>query len=587
MFDIDVTLDVQVLDQQMLPGFNSLQSGVIVAGSFAKPITLWFMTFSDTTFATSPALKLEVLTSQKAFGLDIGLSFFDEHFATGNIMVAEVAGTQDQPELQVNLNYAGDIALLKNAQIAFTYSKQNGFHLTKLPFSTQILLDFQKVLQAVQALGQTPCSDLVNLAFQELITTNFYLKPSMTGSSQGGDLQVDLNGIYSLTITGTTSPFLYVNMPTLHLTIKETDNLKLSTFPQFLIDNIISNTASVIGQMINDPVKWAAFISVLSAKALAQHIITEALCETAEAAEDAAEATEAAEAAEAASTAAEAAEAAEAGMAAAAAAGGGVEAAGAATAAGLAAVGAGATVGIVGFIKSVFGGSDDDTGGGGKPPEKLQAVSGITLSYSNGISIGWNASGQTALRNQWFKVELYNASDKNIGTQFIYGATSASFTQLPASKKFYIKITAYALGYTTSDTATSGTLNQLAAPTLAPITIAGTTVTVSLAQNLASGQSAQAQLVLDGQPTGAIKPMSGQPATVQFNLTNTSVTSVQARAQILANDSIPSDWQVTPNAITRLAAPTLQPLSLAGNMITATLQAAVPNADTYQAKLVV
>ena len=59
LFGLDLTLDVQVVDNQTLPGFTGPQTGVIASGSFGTPITLWFLTLSDQSFSKSPGLELQ------------------------------------------------------------------------------------------------------------------------------------------------------------------------------------------------------------------------------------------------------------------------------------------------------------------------------------------------------------------------------------------------------------------------------------------------------------------------------------------------------------------------------------------------
>ena len=80
------------------------------------------------------------------------------------------------------------------------------------------------------------------------------------------------------------------------------------------------------------------------------------------------------------------------------------------------------------------------------------------------------------------------------------------------------------------------------------------------------------------------------PATITAEFTiedNIAGTNFQVRVQALGANHIPSLWAYSVNALTRLAKANLQPITLDGDVITATLENSVNNADAYQAQLVI
>ena len=147
------------------------------------------------------------------------------------------------------------------------------------------------------------------MGFDQLIKTNFYIKPTMQDSAPN-TLSVRLNGVYAISLIDTKSPFLYVDMPEITISITLEENMTLSRLPGFIIDQIIANSGNILEQLISQPAKLSALISVVGAQALAKGLISDLLCDM-EVAEDAEAAEEAAQAAEAAEEAAEALEAAE------------------------------------------------------------------------------------------------------------------------------------------------------------------------------------------------------------------------------------------------------------------------------------
>lgn len=616
LFAKNVNLAVQVLNGQTVNGLTGPQSGVIAQGSFDDPITLWFMGFYDSTFATSPALLLQVLTARKAFGLDVGLKLFSEEFATGTVTVGKTETVKDA-QILAEFTYVGSINLLKYSKLVFTYSTSEGFNLTSLPFHSDVALDLAKLRQAVSAL-QSGCAEIVNTGFEQLIKTNFLIKPSMKDQADN-KLHVTLNGIYSLSLIDNNHPFLFVDMPEITLTIALEDNLTLSRLPGYLIEQIVANSGLIIEQLISQPVKLSALISVVGAQALAKGIIsnlicdmetveespeaTEATSEAAEAAEEAAEALEAAEeagasAAEIAELGAAAAEAAEAALAAGAAAGAGVAAAEAAAVAAAVAAGAGIGGVIGGFIGSLFGGSSDNSSGSGTHssgngggshsgdnppplPPKLEKVSNIQFPPvdANTLRVTWSKANDAGYYQVTVKGGAANKSQATGGVQLDF-----SVSDLPVGP-YHVEIIAYAPNYRASDAAVSDDFWKVAPPTLKPLQLSDQTITSQIDQTQNGATSYQAQLVVNNAPAGALQTMNGTPPQAQFVISDLTAT-YQVQVRSMVNQGVPSGWQVSTQAIKPLSSPQLEALAYNNGQLTATLAQDVAGASGYNAQLI-
>lgn len=626
LFGKNVNLAIQVLNAQPVNGLSGAQSGVIATGSFDTPITLWFMGFYDSTFSTSPALQLEVLSSRKAFGLNVGLKLFDEQFATGTVTVGKTEGVKDA-QIQAAFTYVGSIELLKYSKLAFTYSKLAGFNLSSLPFHSNIPLDLSKLRQAITVL-QGGCAEIIDKGFDQLIKTNFLIKPSM--KDQGDQqLHVTLKGIYSLSLIDNNHPFLFVDMPEITLTISMDKHLTLSKLPVYLIEQVIANSGSIIQQLISQPVKLSALLSVVGAQALAKGIISHLLCNmetVGETAEAAAEATEAAEAAgeaaqalvaaqragattsEIAELGTAAAEAAEGAMAAAAAAGAGVGAAEGVVVALASTAGAGIGGVIGGFIGSLFGGGGSNTGGssthgggngggshpgggGSQPgggggenppplPPKLSSVSAIQFPPvdANTLRVSWAKPDPQAYFQVTLKGGTVNKVQATGGTQLDFGVSDIPYGQ------YHVEIIAYATAYQASDVAVSGSFWKVAPPVLSPLELAGQIITAKIGQTQTGADAYQALLIMNNLPVGTPQTMKGTPTQVQFNITDlTASYTVQVRSMV--NQGIPSPWVAAINSISPLEQPGIGSPILHNGGMSINIQTTVPGANSYQIRL--
>jgi len=616
LFGLDLTLDVQVVDNQTLPDFTRPQTGVIATGSFGTPIMLWFLTLFDQSFSTSPGLELQILQSQKAFGLDVGFSFFGEHFATGFIGIGKTQGAQDT-QLIGRFVYAGDIQLLKNVSIAFTYSKSQGFNLTDLPSHTPIALDLTRL--ASLALQGAQCSSLVNIGFEQLVRTNFYIKPKMVDSAAAPDgpqnttLTLRITGFYAVSIIDTNNPFLFVEMPEITVRLQVADNMTLSQLPGWIVEQIVAKSDRVLEQIINQPAKLSAFLATVGAQALAKNLISDLICnpeveESAEAAEEAAEASEAAEEAadalEAAEAAGESAEtiaelsaaaetAATTAMGAAAAVGAGEGAATGVLAGVGAVVGAGIGGAVGGFFGALFGGSGDNPNGSStghhdhpdhQQRPKLGNPSNITVSAADADILNVHWSG---VDHATYYIVRFKGSDR-VPAQTT-GDNRAQFNvgNLPAGS-YHVEITAYSESRRPSDSVSSASFAKLAAPTLTSLTLSDqNTITVSIAQTVSDATGYHAQLLRNSQSSGDIVEMQGTPPQASFTLPDASARySVRAYASGGSN-TIPSAWQTSSDSIAPLAATAPSQVSFSAPHVTATLTANTPNATQYQAQLLV
>lgn len=112
-------------------------------------------------------------------------------------------------EFQGDVQYIGSVAGITNPELGFAWSEENGFRLTKFPINTNELekaLNWAEELKKLSNLSKDACAkacgEIVDMVFDQTITTKFNFKYSPQAGSQDGYVGLKVSGSYSITVLG-------------------------------------------------------------------------------------------------------------------------------------------------------------------------------------------------------------------------------------------------------------------------------------------------------------------------------------------------------------------------------------------------
>ncbi|MCP3167863.1 hypothetical protein [Myxococcus qinghaiensis] len=269
-----------------LPGFNldqtridilgfvadvsaQVDKGLTVTGALPSPIKIEILEITGKTDAVGPSVSAQ---TGGGFTLEAGFVFAGSRFVDGEVTVQK--GTAGAYEFAATITYDGGGLPFPVPPLAFTYTQSDGFqvagwNLPNFPGPEALVQEIQK---AIQQHGQAACGSLVDLVFQETVTTKFDVSVGM--ARQNGQFGVSLTCSYTLTVLGQS---LTVDAPSFVVPLTPAPT-SFSDLLDWLIDRLGDAVVNLAEALANDPVKTVEFLGMVVAPKVLKKLATTLIC---------------------------------------------------------------------------------------------------------------------------------------------------------------------------------------------------------------------------------------------------------------------------------------------------------------------
>lgn len=264
------------------------QQGITFSGWPATPIDLEFIKLygvSDNggtkifNKAIGPIVGVSFLPDTKHFNLGFGLNLFQT-----DIGIAQLSYSTSDSKFLGDVTYTGPLSAGSGVRMKFTWSKEEGFVITDWPLQNMLDKDVLKLADVMKKISQSDggCGELVDLAFNETINTNFSMSAKQkSGSCTTHDgknaLCFDVTGTYSIDILSHKN-VVSASLPTITLTVPLPQSFSLSGLANLVKDTIVENAASIIKQFFSDPEKLTAFFALISVSNFSGKLLDRLMC---------------------------------------------------------------------------------------------------------------------------------------------------------------------------------------------------------------------------------------------------------------------------------------------------------------------
>jgi len=223
---------------------------------------------SDTSYAIGPGLTVKSKTEEiKLFG---GIKFFPDA-ETPVILDFEFSYFNTVSEFQGDIVYQGTIAGEHNPEIGFAWKKSGGFRITKFPFDQKALseaMDWGEKIKKFANASLTPCilakdcEELVNLAFNEIITTSFDIKFSPGASDKTGYVKILASGTYKISAVG--KSVSNIEFSPLEFKIKIPKSF--DDMAQAIVESLIASSETIAESLWNNKAQLTEFFTFITIK---------------------------------------------------------------------------------------------------------------------------------------------------------------------------------------------------------------------------------------------------------------------------------------------------------------------------------
>ena len=254
------------------------KSQISITGYANQPIDLGFAKFtgkmdsdpSQPDESRSPQLTFTTSSSSTSISIGIGLILFGVPLAT-----ADIGYNLTKEVFTGTLTYSGSIGFIQNPSISFEWSSESGFNVTSFPMSGGFDFDLMDKIKNYQ----DSCGDLVDLAFKEAVQTQFNINTNIAKTTQPDDFlaEIQITGTYDVLLAGE-AKIASVPIPDLSVGIPREDNFSLNTLPQFILDLFTQNADRIVQQIIDNPERLAAILSIVALKTVSQKVIQTLVC---------------------------------------------------------------------------------------------------------------------------------------------------------------------------------------------------------------------------------------------------------------------------------------------------------------------
>ncbi len=238
--------------------------------AFTNAIALFgVVTVKGKTGTDAAGPKLTVNSAKDTILLEGGLLFFpktDDPKAGEEIDFA-FSYTKATQEFRGEVTYIGTILNVQNPSLGFSWSKINGFNITRYPIDIQQLAAALNWAEQLQSLANSStsacakaCGEIAGLLFDQTITTSFALKYKPAAGSQSGYVGVIVTGTYTLNVLN-----LSIEVP-LELTLEINIPTGFDTLGTAILNSLVTNVKNVALALWNNKVALAELLGAITLK---------------------------------------------------------------------------------------------------------------------------------------------------------------------------------------------------------------------------------------------------------------------------------------------------------------------------------
>ena len=254
--------------------------GMAVKGYSKFEIDLVIATLSGKLFEEEkgPEIEISRYGDRTKFELSTGVKLLQEKIGS-----CSVGYDVTEKCFLGSVTYDGELLGASNPSIKFEWSKKSGFKIREWPVILDLntLIDFAKEFEMLSK-DDGPCEELVELAFDRVITTKCQLDVKQASAKDSGHpdawLALRLQGKLDIMIV-TDTPSVTVDFPEVVVAItKPSKQFKLSDLPGFLISEIGKNSLELAKQVFSQPEELAKFMAALGSIKLSRKVLSGLIC---------------------------------------------------------------------------------------------------------------------------------------------------------------------------------------------------------------------------------------------------------------------------------------------------------------------
>ena len=258
--------------------------GMTVKGYTEFEIDLGFATLTQADESTDKVMGPEIMISrydgQMEFKMSAGIKLLQEKIGTWSVGYE----TQESCFLGAVI-YNGELLGITKPCIEFEWSKKGGFKIRRLPaiFNLGALIDFAKAFEELSKMIDSPCEQLVGMAFDKVIKTKCELDvkqvPVEESKKPDAWFALGLQGKLDIMVGSTDKPTLTVNFPWMVVAPdKPPKQFRLSDLKTFLIEQIESRSIELAKQVFSQPKQLTKFFAALGGIKLSRRILSGLIC---------------------------------------------------------------------------------------------------------------------------------------------------------------------------------------------------------------------------------------------------------------------------------------------------------------------
>lgn len=251
------------------------EDGIVVGAVIEEGLDFYFLQLTGYTDHEQeykgPTLAIDTRDPVK-FEIGAGVSLFKTPIASTTIAY--------QPSLEEwtgSVTPPSSLPVLGGRAIGFSYSEEKGFRLTDLELLSELLEWAELAEQLIEASKGTPCGELVDLAWDSVVTTKANVKFT-SGEPTAAALPISVGGTFDILVAG--QKVVTVPLPTLTGTIPKPAAFELSRLPEWLATLLGENLAAMARSLFEDKDKdkLAAFIGALAGLTAARKGLEALIC---------------------------------------------------------------------------------------------------------------------------------------------------------------------------------------------------------------------------------------------------------------------------------------------------------------------
>ncbi|WP_235915054.1 collagen-like protein [Flagellimonas ochracea] len=243
--------------------FNVKENGIIASGQLDY-IDWGFIQFGDPNSRTGPKLEVNTQSSPATLSMQSGFSLFNSYIGTFTVSLSK--DSTDQATLVCGTYQKNDVPVFGSISLTVCWSKAKGFYVDnwdfpkKLPFRPNFNVPFK----------DAKCGEFLNATFKGEYTitkTNFEVQDNL-------NLDITMQMSFVLKVLGS-NPILCGDLKKFRVTIpfSQARDLTWKTLPNFILDALAANAASLFKQLLSDPKFVAKLLAIEGAKFAKKELI--------------------------------------------------------------------------------------------------------------------------------------------------------------------------------------------------------------------------------------------------------------------------------------------------------------------------